>query len=169
MEETVDLTEQTAEQILKLFQLVARLHYSFVPPDHVIRLHQQLEKTKLGSGDQISNYPVLLRIFIFLAGVEIPPTMSELGIELEMPLSSTTRIVDWLVRADIIERVNDPNDRRLVRVRLTENGWQIYRTGMDFNKIQLMNLLAIFTPGEQEQLLRLMNKLVLYIPADRKP
>jgi len=169
MEETLNITAQTAEQILELFQLFTRRHYSFVPPDHVIRFHQQLESSKRGSGDQFSNYPILLRIFSILVYAEIPPTMSELGIELEMPLSSTTRIVDWLVRANIIERVGDPGDRRIVRVRLTENGWQIYHTGMDFNKKQLMNLLAIFTPEEQEQLLRLMNKLVHYIPAGIKP
>jgi DNA-binding MarR family transcriptional regulator len=169
MEETMDLTEQTAGQILELMQLFARRHYSFVPPSHVIRLHQQLEKTRRGSGDLLSNYPILLRIFTFLACVEISPTMSELGKELEMPLSSTTRIVDWLVRADLVERAGDPDDRRRVRVRLTENGWQIYHAGMDFNKKQVMNLLAIYNPEEQEQLLRLMIKLVHYIPAEIKP
>jgi len=169
MEETFDITEQTAGQILELVQLFVLRHYSFVPPDHLLRLQQQLDSSERGSGDQFSNYPLLLRIFTFLAYVEIPPTMSELGIELKMPLSSTTRIVDWLVRANIIERVGDPDDRRIVRVRLTENGWQIHRTGMDFNKKQLMNLLAIFSPEEQEQLLRLMNKFVHYIPAEIQP
>jgi DNA-binding MarR family transcriptional regulator len=158
MEVTMDLTEQTAEQMLELLQLFARRQYSFVPPEHVIRLQQLLENSKRGSGDLFSNYPVLLRIFTFLASLAIPPTMTELGKELGMPLSSTTRIVDWLVRANIIERVGDPDDRRIVRVRLTENGCQIHRTGMDFNKKQLMNMLAIYTPEEQEQLLRLMHK-----------
>jgi DNA-binding MarR family transcriptional regulator len=169
MEETFDLTEQTAEQLLELLQLFALHHYRFIPPEHVIRLQQQLDSSERGSGDQFSNYPVLLRIFSFLAHADIPPTMSELGIALETPLSSTTRIVDWLVRAKFIERVGDPKDRRIVRVRLTENGREIYHTGMDFNKKQLMNLLAIYTPEEQEQLLRLMNKLVHYIPAGIKP
>jgi DNA-binding MarR family transcriptional regulator len=167
MEEIMDIPEQTAGQILELIQLFILRHYSFVPPDHLIRLQQQLDSSERGSGDQFSNYPVLLRIFTFLASAEIPPTMSELGIELKMPLSSTTRVVDWLVRANIIERVRDPGDRRIVRVRLTENGWQIYHIGMDFNKKRLMNLLAIFTPEEQEQLLRLMHKLVHYIPAEQ--
>jgi len=169
MEATVDLTEQTAVQILELLQLFALRHYSFVPPEHVIRLQQLLENSKRGSGDLFSNYPVLLRIFTFLACAATPLTMRELGIEIGMPPSSTTRIVDWLVRANIIERVDDPDDRRIVRVRLTEIGWQIHRTGMDYNKKQVMNMLAIFTPEEQEQLLRLMHKFVHYIPAEIKP
>jgi DNA-binding MarR family transcriptional regulator len=166
MEETIDLTEQTAEQMLELFQLFVLRHFSFVPPDHIIHLQRQLERSERGSGYRFYNYPLLLRIFTILVHTEIPPTMSELGIELEMPLSSATRVVDWLVRANIIERVGDPDDRRIVRVRLTENGRQIYQAGVDFNKKQVMNLLAIYTPEEQEQLLRLMDKLVHYIPAE---
>ena len=167
MEEMIDLTEQTSEQMLELLQLFALRHYRFVAPEHVIRLQQQLESSRRGRGDLLSSYPVLLRIFSFLAHAEIPPTMSELGVALETPLSSTTRIVDWLVRAKLIERVGDPKDRRIVRVRLTENGQDVYHTGMDFNKKQLMKLLAIYTPEEQKQILRLISKLADYIPAEK--
>ena len=167
MEEMIDLTEQTSEQMLELLQLFALRHYRFVPPEHVIRLQQQLESSRRGRGDLLSSYPVLMRIFSFLAHAETPPTMSELGVALETPLSSTTRIVDWLVRAKLIERVGDPKDRRIVRVRLTENGQEVYHTGMDFNKKQLMKLLAIYTPEEQQQILRLISKLTDYIPAEK--
>jgi len=168
MEETVDITEQTAGQMLELLQLFALRHYRLVvPPEHVVRLQQQLESSRRGRGDLLSNYPILLQIFSFLAHAETPPTMSELGIALETPLSSTTRIVDWLARASIIERVGDPGDRRIVRVRLTEYGREVYQTGMDFNKKQLMNLLAIYTPEEQGQLLRLIHKLAHHIPAEK--
>jgi DNA-binding MarR family transcriptional regulator len=166
MEETVDLTAQTAEQMLELFQLFALRHYRFVPPEHILRLQQQLESTRRGRGDLLSSYPVLMRLFSFLAHIKIPPTMSELGTALETPLSTTTRIVDWLVRARIIERVSDPKDRRIVRVRLTDDGREIYQTGMDFNKKQLMSLLTIYSPEEQEQLLRLIHKLAHFIPAE---
>jgi DNA-binding MarR family transcriptional regulator len=167
MEENIDLTDQTAEQMLELLQLFALRHFSFVPPDHLLRLQLQLESSERGSGDRVCNYPLLLRIFTILVHAEIPPTMSELGLALEMPHSSTTRVVDWLVRAKIIERVDDPDDRRIVRVRLTENGWGIYRTGMEFNKKQLMYLLKIYSTKEQAQILRLMAKLASYFPAEK--
>jgi DNA-binding MarR family transcriptional regulator len=166
MEENIYLTEHIAEQMLELFQHLALRHFSFVPPAHVIRLHKQLESSEYGSGDRISNYSLLLRIFSLLAHAEMPPSMSELGIALEMPLSSTTRVVDWLVRANLIERVGDPDDRRIVRVRLTDNGRQIYHTGMEFNKQQIMSLLSIFTFEEQEEALRLMNKLASHFPVE---
>jgi DNA-binding MarR family transcriptional regulator len=167
MEEKIDLTEQTAEKMLELLQLFALRHFNFIPPEHVLRLQLQLESSERGSGDRVCNYPLLLRIFTILVHAGIPPTMSELGLALEMPHSSTTRVVDWLVRAKIIERVDDPDDRRIVRVRLTENGWEIYRTGMEFNKKQLMYLLKIYSSKEQAQILRLMAKLANYIPAEK--
>jgi DNA-binding MarR family transcriptional regulator len=167
MEENQNLSEQIAEQMLELLQQFALHHVSLIPPEHIIRLQQQLESSERGSGDRIANFSLLLRIFTILIHREKPPTMGELGTELDMPFSSTTRIIDWLVRANLIERVDDPDDRRIVRVRLTENGWQNYQTAMDFNKKQVMNLLAIFSSEEQEQILRLVNKFVNTILAEK--
>jgi DNA-binding MarR family transcriptional regulator len=166
MELHMNLPEKTAEQILELFQQLALQRVSLVPPEHVIHLQKQLERTEHGSGNRIANFPLLLRIFIVLMNKEIPPTMGELGAELETPLSSTTRIVDWLVSANIIERVDDPDDRRIVRVRLTGDGRRICQIGMDYNKKQIMKMLAIFSPEEQQQLLRLMDKFVNTILAE---
>ncbi len=77
-----------------------------------------------------------------------------------MALSSATRIVDWLVNASCVERVDDPHDRRVVRVRMTEKGQQLYERGLDFNKQRIAQLLGNFTLDEQAQLLRLMTKLL---------
>jgi DNA-binding MarR family transcriptional regulator len=159
MEETLCLTEDIAEKMLELIQRFTLYHFSFVPPEHIIQLNKQLESSEYGSADRASNYSVLLRVFAMLAHSETPPSMSELGIALNLPFSSTTRVVDWLVRANLLERTGDPDDRRIVRVRLTENGRQIYQTGMEYNKEKIVNYLTIFTPEEQEQILRLMNKL----------
>jgi len=50
--------------------------------------------------------------FNLIAQSTAPLTMSELSNELNVPMSTATRIVDWLVRGDMVERANDPNDRR---------------------------------------------------------
>ena len=42
---------------------------------------------------------------------------------------------------------------------MIENGRQIYQAGIEFNKKQITNLLAIFTSEEQEQILQLADKL----------
>jgi DNA-binding MarR family transcriptional regulator len=85
--------------------------------------------------------------------------MSELSLKLNVPMSSATRIVDWLVRGDLVERVNDPNDRRVVRVAMSKSGRELYETAMIYNKQRIARLLKDFSVEEQEQLLELMTKL----------
>ncbi|MFL7870137.1 MAG: MarR family winged helix-turn-helix transcriptional regulator, partial [Anaerolineales bacterium] len=70
-----------------------------------------------------------------------------------------TRIVDGLVGANFIERIPDESDRRVVRVRMTETGREIYQSVMEFNKQRITHMLSKFTLEEQTQLLHLMNKL----------
>jgi DNA-binding MarR family transcriptional regulator len=85
--------------------------------------------------------------------------MGELSSELDVPMSTATRIVDGLVRGGMAERVNDPNDRRVVRVGMSKNGRELYEAGMAYNKQRIAKLLKDFTAEEQAQLLNLMNKL----------
>lgn len=49
-------------------------------------------------------------------------TMSRLGGEVSLTSGGITRLVDRLVEAGYVERVNCPNDRRVVYVRLTPAG-----------------------------------------------
>ncbi len=85
--------------------------------------------------------------------------MGELSSELDIPLSSTTSIVDWLVRAKFVERIPDSSDRRVIRIQSSENGRQFYKTAIDFNKKRITHVLGNFSADEQKQLLGLMKKL----------
>ena len=51
-----------------------------------------------------------------------PPRMSELADALGIARRSATSVVEDLERLGLVERVDDPVDRRSVRVRLTEAG-----------------------------------------------
>jgi DNA-binding MarR family transcriptional regulator len=150
---------QTVEQFLELMQRFMGLRIDLMLPEHVVRFKQQLENSRgsMGSGE---DYTFLFRIFTLLAQSATPPTMSELSTQLNLPFSSTTRLIDWLVRADFVERIPDARDRRVVRVHMTANGEQLYQIGMDYNKQQIAHLLKDFSATEQTQLLRLMNKLL---------
>ena len=49
-------------------------------------------------------------------------TMTELSRLARAPKQRTTKVVDQLVERGFVERVNDPSDRRVVRLRVTEEG-----------------------------------------------
>ena len=58
-------------------------------------------------------------------------SMSEIGCSLSMPKSHITGLVDKLISENLVERLYDPKDRRIVNVHITEKGIA------DFNAIKL--------------------------------
>jgi DNA-binding MarR family transcriptional regulator len=49
-------------------------------------------------------------------------SMSEIGCHLSMPKSHITGLVDKLIADDLVERLYDPNDRRIINIQITEKG-----------------------------------------------
>jgi DNA-binding MarR family transcriptional regulator len=151
-------TEKTAEQFMDLVQRYIRLRPKLILPEQVAQFKKKMETLK-GSSHNSEDRTFIFRILMLLSRNQEPLTMSELSTELDVPMSSATRIVDGLVRGGMVERVNDPNDRRVVRVTMSQSGRELYETGMTHNKQRITRLLKDFTPEEQAQLLSLINKL----------
>ena len=152
-------TDQTTEQFFELVQRFIHLRPKLVVPEHVERFRRQMQNLKLGGATNQEDRAYVFRLAIIVERAGTPPTMGELSTELGIPLSSATRIVDGLVGANFIERIPDESDRRVVRVRMTETGREIYQSVMEFNKQRITHMLSKFTLEEQTQLLHLMNKL----------
>lgn len=148
-------TERTVEQVMELIRRYISLRPKLILPEHVAQFKKKMESFKNSSED----HAFVFRILMLLSQNAEPLTMSQLSSELNVPLSTATRIVDGLVRGGMAERVNDSNDRRVVRVRMSQNGRELYETGMAYNKQRIAKLLKNFTAEEQAQLLNLMNKL----------
>jgi len=58
-------------------------------------------------------------------------SMTEIGCKLSMPKPHITGLVDKLIAENLVERLYDPKDRRIVNVHITEKG------ASDFNAIKL--------------------------------
>ncbi len=164
----MNATEKTADKFLLLAQRFIRLRPQLAFPDeNMAALKKQIrhlrETSKVSHEDRV----FMFRIPLLLTQRESPPTMGELSAELGIPLSSATRMADWLVRAKIVERCNDPHDRRVVRLRITDNGRELIRIGSDYMKSRIVDLLGHFSEEEQQQLLRLTTKLIDSIEAER--
>jgi DNA-binding MarR family transcriptional regulator len=152
-------TEKIADQFFELVQRFIHLRPKLVVPENIARFKQQMQNNKLGGATNQEDRAFKFRIFIILERNKTPITMGELSTELGIPLSSATRIVDGLASAKYIERIQDANDRRIVRVQMTKTGREIYQTATDFNKQRISHMLSKFSREEQTQLLYLMNKL----------
>ena len=69
-------------------------------------------------------------------------------------------MVDWLVESGYAVRLDDPEDRRIVLVSLTEAGRELYRAIDDYIRQQVERVLRQFTAEEREELVRLLRKAV---------
>jgi DNA-binding MarR family transcriptional regulator len=151
-------TEHAAEQFMELVQRYMSLRPKLILPEHVVQFKKKMEALR-SSGYQTGDHTSVFRILMLLSKNIEPLTMGELSSQLDVPMSTATRIVDGLVRGGMVERVNDPNDRRVVRVGMSKTGRDLYEAGMAYNKQRITKLLKGFTAEEQTQLLTLMNKL----------
>jgi DNA-binding MarR family transcriptional regulator len=150
-----------SDQFVELMQRVIRLRYTLILPEHVNQFKQKfiesLQKGKMGSPE---DHRVIMRIFVFLASREKPPTMGEISSELNTPLSTATRIIDWLVHGQIVERISDPDDRRVVRICMSETGREFYLSFLDHHKKRIERIMCHFSADEQVQFLKLSSKLL---------
>ncbi len=82
-------------------------------------------------------------------------TMRELTEILAIPPSSVTGLVDALVERQTLERISDPEDRRIVRVRLTNTGLE-YVTKI---RTHLMNQYRISMDAMNQTELQLLERM----------
>ena len=86
--------------------------------------------------------------------------MGELSGVLSVPLSTATRIVDWLVDRGYVLRLPDAEDRRVVRVALTGNGRELHKAIERYIRQRVQQILSCLTDGERSTLITLMGKVV---------
>mgnify|MGYP001765974500 CR=1 FL=1 len=89
----------------------------------------------------------------------VNPTMGELSKTLALPLSTMTRMVDAGERFGIVRRLPDPDDGRIVRVALTEDGRQLHEAMKDMQAQGIKKVLVCLTTEERAILLTLLRKI----------
>ncbi len=87
-------------------------------------------------------------------------TMGEFSNALSVPLSTATRIADWLVDNGYIQRQPDSDDRRVVRVSLTDTGRELFKAIDRYIRQRLQQILSSLTAEERTILLTLVGKVV---------
>lgn len=99
-----------------------------------------------------------LRLVEFL-GNEGPRMMRELAQYLTVAVNSVTSIVDNLERKSLVRRHRSEEDRRVIRVELTDSGDEIYQSLVEVNLRLFRSMLGALTEDEQEILLVLFRKI----------
>lgn len=82
------------------------------------------EDFRTKAGIDIRTYDVLLHVF---DSGEPGIQMTELAREIVLSKAGLTSLVDRLEERSLVRRMPDPEDRRAVRIKLTEQGEQVFR------------------------------------------
>jgi DNA-binding MarR family transcriptional regulator len=87
-------------------------------------------------------------------------TISELATQLSaQSMSTATQMADRLEKLDLVARVHDTNDRRIVRLNLTEHGQSLVRDFKAARQHTFDDLLAQLTDEELETFIRLLERI----------
>jgi DNA-binding MarR family transcriptional regulator len=153
-----------AEITQKIYRL--RKRFRIIGPENVTAIQEHLVALGLlNSADNMnlletSHVDIIYNIGIVFSQHQRPVTMGEISREMDIPLSKATRIVDWLVDNEYTERFADPEDRRIVRVRLTPVGQEMYQAINEYFVSHAEQLLSLFSPTDRQTFLSLLGKLL---------
>jgi DNA-binding MarR family transcriptional regulator len=82
--------------------------------------------------------------------------MSEIADYLRIELSSATSLLNKLYELRLVERQNDPNDRRLVRIILTEEGKRLIKEASRERNEKVERILSFLPDTDKNELLRIL-------------
>lgn len=97
---------------------------------------------------------------IKVLGEQEPCIMRQIADHLGFALSTATGVVDRLVEKDLVRRERSDEDRRVVRVRLTEGGREAFRIQREKFMELYTGMLMSLSDKEQELLLSLIRKTI---------
>ena len=150
---------ELAEIIQRIFRLKDRFRVG-VPENIVILRKRILESNLGGKAGHFNDFDLFHNVGLVFSNHEGPITMGELSRELNVPLSTATRTMDWLVENGYAHRLPDPQDRRIVRVGLTDAGREIYTTINQFFMERIEQLLGQLIPEERATFISLLCKVL---------
>lgn len=87
-------------------------------------------------------------------------TMGDIADELNITLPSATSLVERLVKGGYVERVQDPQDKRVVKIVLTEKGKTILKKGLEDKIEKTRFMLSKLTEEERLTMLSLLEKIL---------
>ncbi|HSX48584.1 MAG TPA: MarR family transcriptional regulator [Candidatus Nanoarchaeia archaeon] len=142
------MTEQRSEKSRQVFEAIGRLHRSF----------------QLGYGPLMVKHrwgSATFRTLLELASQETGASVKELAEAANITSGAMSQVIEQLHKHDLIERLEDASDRRIVRIRLTKKAKDRL---LDFKKSQANRLIKVFedlSDEEIEKLSELVSRLKL--------
>ena len=86
--------------------------------------------------------------------------VTDVGEHLGITNPAASQMIDRLVQQNLVERTEDPNDRRVRQLKLTEFGQEVLRKGIYARQSWMIELIASLSDAEQEKVIHALNLLI---------
>lgn len=93
--------------------------------------------------------------------------MSELAEALSIQTASATGLVDRMIRLGYIKRSQDPQDRRVVRVALTQEGKRIVERIFEQKKKVMIDVFSRMPASDSRQYVNVLERIVRILSEER--
>jgi DNA-binding MarR family transcriptional regulator len=95
--------------------------------------------------------------------------VSDISARMDITNAAASQLVEKLVQAGLLERAEDPNDRRVKQLRLTVNGRELVEAGLAARYRWVDELIERLDPAEREALAQAMSILLSRLPVSDPP
>ena len=93
-------------------------------------------------------------------------TIGDLSNRMYLAFSTTTDLIDRMEKNELVQRVRDTADRRVVRIHLLPEGEKIIREVIEKRQLYLVDIVSDFENEEIQQLSELLQKLYVRMNED---
>jgi MarR family transcriptional regulator, 2-MHQ and catechol-resistance regulon repressor len=100
-------------------------------------------------------------ILMAIKFIDPPPTETQIAEWVDKKLNSVSTILDRMAIAGLIERVEDPQDRRTYRVRVTKTGQNFSKTEVAHRAELIKEIMGSLSEEETQTLIKLLTKVRL--------
>ena len=132
----------------------------------LFQIMKQLPRLKWSQGSSKdltrSEYELLGLLVIIQDDENRSPTVTELSNMIQITPAGVTHLVNSLEESGCIERLRDPNDRRVVQVGLTQKGIEFAGTLISEAQEHLIGLVNYLGEEDSHTLIRLMSQMIEY-------
>ena len=130
----------------------------------LFQLMKQFPRPKLKqssiSGLTRSEYELLVMLVMSLDSDKKAFTVTEISNLLQITPAGVTHLINPLEKAEYIERLQDPHDRRVVRIGLTDKGAKVAKTLVSEVQENLIGMVTYLGEEDSKTLIRLMSRAI---------
>jgi len=147
---SAEAAERPGEPAARPDEVTARL------ADQLLGLSRRLHRAQRRLMEPLGVTPAQSRLLRALAHCAEPPRMADLAQRLEVVPRAVTSLVDALEERGLVRRVPDPDNRRVIRIELRDEGARVLRDLRQARRTAAAELLSPLDDGQRAALTALL-------------